>query len=208
MRHLAGLGPELDFLAITGLFGEGASTRAKVSRCMKSGDIVGVVPGIYVTAVELRKRPVSLEILANKIFGPSYVSFEYVLSRAGLIPEGVRAVTSATTKRNRDFDTPLGRFAYRHLPTSVYSFGWTCEELDDVAGYLIARPEKALLDWLYRSGSVRSVKALESRLFDDLRLDPKLFCDLDLKRLADYARGMPGDSFQVHFPKFIGRHDA
>ena len=112
-RQVAGLGPELDFLALSGLAGDAGNIRDRASRWMKSGDLIGIVPGIYVTAPELRKRPVSLEILANKIFGPSYVSFEYVLSRAGLIPEGVRAVTSATPKRNRDFDTPLGRFSYR-----------------------------------------------------------------------------------------------
>ncbi len=63
------------------------------------------------------------------IHGPSYVSFEYVLSRAGLIPETVKALTSASPKRNRDFDTPLGRFSYRHLPLEAYTFGWTRREI-------------------------------------------------------------------------------
>jgi hypothetical protein len=175
---------------------------------MKSGQIVGVVPGIYVTAQEFRKRPVSLEILANKIFGPSYVSFEYVLSRAGLIPEGLRAITSATPKRNRDFDTPLGRFSYRHLPLAAYCFGWTREELADGAGYLVALPEKALLDWLYRAGSLRSVSALEERLLEDLRLDWDLFRDLDQARLAGYAARMPGATFRVHFTRLLGRQHA
>jgi hypothetical protein len=113
---------------------------------MRSGELQGVVKGIYVTAPELRKRPLSLEILANKIYGPSYVSFEYILSQAGLIPEAVRTITSATPKRNRNFDTPLGRFSYRHLPLAVYSFGWTRGEHSDGSGWLEAQPEKALLD--------------------------------------------------------------
>ncbi|MEI6875156.1 MAG: nucleotidyltransferase family protein [Spirochaetota bacterium] len=204
-RQLAGLGPELDFLALAQVAGEEGDLRGRVSRWMRSGDLVGVVKGIYVTAPELRKRPVSLEILANMIFGPSYVSFEYVLSRAGLIPEAVRTLTSATPKRNRDFDTPLGRFSYRHLPPSAYSFGWTHRELEDGSSWLEALPEKALLDWLYRAGSLRSVSALEERLFEDLRLDPELFRALDRQRLSDYAARMHGATFGIHFMKLLGR---
>jgi predicted transcriptional regulator of viral defense system len=203
IRQLAELGPELDFLALAGLAGERGNVRDRVSRWMKSGELVGVVPGIYVTAQEFRKRPVSLEILANKIFGPSYVSFEYVLSRAGLIPEGVRTVTSATPKRNRDFDTPLGRFSYRHLPAAAYSFGWTREELGDGSGFLIATPEKALLDLLYRSGRARSIKVLEERLFEDLRIDIDAFRGLERGRLSEYASRMPGYSFRVLFAKLL-----
>jgi len=208
IRQIAELGPELDFLSLAGVIGETGNVRDRVSRLMKSGEIIGLVPGIYITAPELRKRPISLEILANKIFGPSYVSFEYILARAGLIPESVRVVTSATPKRNRDFDTPLGRFSYRHMPPTAYSFGWTREELPDGAGYLVARPEKALLDWLYRAGSLRSTSALEKRLFEDLRLDQDLFQDLDQVRLAEYCARMPGATFGVHFAKLLGRNHA
>jgi hypothetical protein len=208
IRRWVQIGPELDFLALAGLAGEEGNLRDRVSRWMKAGDLIGIVKGIYVTAQDLRKRPVSLEILANKIFGPSYVSFEYVLARAGLIPEEVKVITSATSKRNRNFDTPLGRFSYRHLPQSFFSFGWTREELGDGSGFLIAQPEKALLDWLYRSGSVRSFKALEARLFEDLRLDPELFRKLDQKRFVEYASRMPGANFGPHFVKLLGSGHA
>lgn len=203
LRHIAELSPEIDFLAISDITGEQGNVRNKISRLMKSGEIQGVVPGIYVLAPEFRKRPISMEILANKIFGPSYVSFEYVLSRAGLIPEAVYGITSATPKRNRDFDTRLGRFSYRHLPLEAYSFGWTREALTDGSGFLIATPEKALLDLFYRSGSVRSMKALEDRLFEDFRIDPSTFNLLDKKRLMAYALRMPGETFSNHFAKLL-----
>jgi len=144
----------------------------------------GVVKGIYVTAPELRKRPLSLEILANKIYGPSYVSFEYVLSRAGLIPEAVRTITSATPKRNRNFDMPLGCFSYRHLPLAAYSFGWTQREHSDGSGWL------------------------EARLFEDLRLDQDLFHGLDWQRLLEYTLRMPGATFQLHLVKLLRRLNA
>jgi hypothetical protein len=203
IRQLSGLGPELDFLAAAAIGGDKVNIRDKISRWLKSGDIIGVVKGLYVTAPELRKRPVSMEILSNMIYGPSYVSFEYILSRSGLIPEAVTTVTAATPKRNRNFDTPLGRFSYRHLPLEAYSFGWTRRELPDGSGWLEALPEKAILDWLYRAGSLRSIHALEERLFEDLRLDPELFGELDHSRLAEYATRMPGATFRLHFNKLL-----
>ena len=208
IRQLAELPSELDFLSVASAAGGQGNVRDKVSRWIKAGLIIGVVPGIYVLAQEFRKRPVSMEILANKIFGPSYVSFEYVLARAGLIPEATSGVTSATPKRNRYFDTNLGRFNYTYLPPAVYRFGWTREELADGSGFLIATPEKALLDWLYHTGSVRSVKALEARLFEDLRMEPEDFRGLDRERLSEYALRMPGDTFHAHFLKLLGRFHA
>ena len=205
IRQLAELPSELDFLLVASVAGEQGNVRDKVSRLIKAGHIERVAPGIYILAPEFRKRPVSMEILANKIFGPSYVSFEYALARAGLIPEAVIRVTSATPKRNREVDTQLGRFSYQHLPPAAYCFGWTREELADGSGFLIATPEKALIDWLYRSGSVRSMKTLEQRLFEDLRMEPDDLRRLDRERLYEYALRMPGDTFHVHFLKLLGR---
>lgn len=205
IRQIVSLGPELDFLALAFAGGETGNVRDRVSRWMRSGLVVGVVPGIYVTAQEFRKRPVCLELLANMIYGPSYVSFEYVLSRSGLIPEAVTVLTSATVKRNRDVDTPLGRFSYRYMPREAYSFGILRQELPDGAGYLVARPEKALLDLVYRSGALRSVRALEARLYEDLRIDPELMRELDRELLMSYSGRMPGATFRVQFKELLRR---
>lgn len=203
LRQISDLPPELDILSLKAAIGENGNIRDRISRLIKSGDLIGVVPGIYGLAKELRKRPLSAEILANMIYGPSYISFEYALSRAGLIPEGVRGITSATPRRNRDFNSPLGPFSYRTLPLPVYSFGWIRESLNDGSGYLIARPEKALLDTLYRSGAVRSVRALYSLLFDDLRIDPAAFQSLDMTVFAAYAARVPGATFSKFIPKLL-----
>ena len=55
-RQLAGFGPELDFLALAQVAGEEGDLRGRVSRWMRSGELVGVVKGIYVAAAEFRKR--------------------------------------------------------------------------------------------------------------------------------------------------------
>ncbi|MBF5059620.1 hypothetical protein [Candidatus Neptunochlamydia vexilliferae] len=70
----------------------------------------------------------SLEILANKIYGPSYVSLEYALAYYGMIPEHVVEVTSVTSKRKRLYNTPVGRFSYTPIPLSLYGVGFTLLE--------------------------------------------------------------------------------
>ena len=54
-----------------------------------------------------RSELIQLEVLANLIYGPSYVSYEYALTYYGLIPERVFEVTSATTQKNKMFNTPF-----------------------------------------------------------------------------------------------------
>src|SRR5450830_1140149 len=72
---------------------------------------------------ELRAGPVSLPLVANVLFGPSYVSLDFALSWHALIPEGVVEVSSVTPRRTREFVTPVGRFSYTHLPLAVYGMG-------------------------------------------------------------------------------------
>ncbi len=203
--RIAELPPELDYLSLAALIKVGSNVRDRISRWMKQGHIIGIVPGLYVSKPELRRRPVSMEIMANRIYGPSYVSFEYVLSAAGLIPEAVPTLTSATVKRGRIVHTPIGSFLYHHLPLKAYTFGIVRHELADGSGFLMARPEKALLDTLYRSGAVRSRLALEHRLYDDLRIDQDHLRDLDRSLLAEYAQRMPGDIFRLYFTAVLRR---
>ena len=58
--------------------------------------------------------PISTEILANLIYGPSSISLDYALYYYGLIPEHVRVVTSITPQRNKIFNTPIGQFTSRN----------------------------------------------------------------------------------------------
>ena len=90
----------------------------------------------------------SREILANLVYGPSYLSLEYALAYHGLTPEAVQTATSVTTQKNQIFETPVGRFEYRHLPLRFYPDGIERIELGENRGFLIACPEKALFDTL------------------------------------------------------------
>ena len=51
----------------------------------------------------LRSDPPNELEIANRIYGPSYISLEYALAYYRLIPETVYTITSATTKITRKF---------------------------------------------------------------------------------------------------------
>jgi predicted transcriptional regulator of viral defense system len=98
-------------------------------------------------------------LLANQIFGPSYVSFDSALSYYGLIPERVYEITSATIRASKRFATPGGSFSFIRLPLPYYSFGIQSLEIVREQHILIASPEKALFDKIatIRGIHVRSV---------------------------------------------------
>ena len=105
------------------LLQEYAKPRDRITALLAAGNLIRVRKGLYVLGDKYRRGPIHREILANLIYGPSYVSLDYALSQYGLIPERVEDVTSITTGENKKFSTPLGVFTYQHLPLRRYSTG-------------------------------------------------------------------------------------
>ncbi|MCX7775759.1 MAG: type IV toxin-antitoxin system AbiEi family antitoxin domain-containing protein [Spirochaetaceae bacterium] len=156
---------------------EYGAPRARITRMLKSGALIQIKRGLYVN-----ERSVSRRVLASMLYGPSYISFDYALSRAGLIPEQVEVVTSACFRKDRNklFRTPLGEFRYYYLPDQVYPYGIMREEENGLA-YLIATPEKALCDATYKVPRATSLRDIEHLLLDDWRME------LDELRTLEYA---------------------
>lgn len=168
--------PEFDYSILKQALSGYLYPRDRVTRLLRSGEIVRVKKGLYV-ATDPRDW-YSKEVLANLIYGPSYVSLEYALRFHGLIPEAVETVTSVTTQRRKRYDTPLGRFEYEHRAGYMYSFGVEYASVDHRRGYLIASPEKALIDTLdIRTPGLRP-EEIERHLFENIRID-----EADLSRL-------------------------
>lgn len=101
-----------------------------------------------------------LHLTANRIYHPSYISFESALAYHRLIPEGVYMVTSASSLKTRSFDTPFGKFDYRHLKPELM-FGYELVEIRDQR-YKMASPEKTLLDFLYLNPGHQTGESLEA----------------------------------------------
>lgn len=166
-------GVPLSHGTLLSILGEYRSPNDKIARMVDDGLLKPIKKGSYVVSPEISGIPISLPLVANLLYGPSYVSMDYALHHYGIIPELVVEVTSMTTRRGKMFDLPLGRFSYTHSPLELYAIGIDRVENVDHTGYLMASPEKALCDKLLftRNLNVRTVRGMRELLFDDLRVD-------------------------------------
>lgn len=130
-----------DFRAVFGTSPQ--KTKYFLETQVKSGLLVRFKKGLYGLKTDLPNE----EYLANRLYTPSYISFEYALSHYGIIVESVYHVTSATTKPTRLYKTPQMAYFYYTIKKEAYT-GYFLEESQKEA-YLIAEPEKALADYLY-----------------------------------------------------------
>lgn len=176
-----------------------ARPRDKISDLLKKGIIIRVKKGLYIFGEEFRKRPYSQEILANLMYGPSYISLEYALQYHGLIPERVEAVTSVTTGRSRRFASPVGLFTYRNIPLSAFRIGMDRIEIGEGRAFLIAVPEKALADKIYtdRGPGIRTQKMMSAYLEYDLRVDTADLIKLKPETLDSIAQRYRSKKIQL-----------
>ena len=117
----------------------------QLTRWVKSGYLLKLKNGIYAFNKDYEK--IKGEEVASALYQPSYLSLESALAAYGFIPEMVYAYVSVTAKINRTFDNKFGHFIYRHVKSELF---WGYREVKtDTGRYLIAEPEKALLDYLY-----------------------------------------------------------
>ena len=147
----------------------------KIKREVEVGKYIRLKKELYEDDIE-----VAGYLLAGYMESPSYLSFEYALSKYGLIPEKVNVYTSATTqkKHNKLITNIFGNYHYSDVPLEVWNKGINILEENNYA-YMIATPEKALCDLLYKKNPVYSIKQLKELLFEDLRIDEIAFNDLN-----------------------------
>ena len=161
-----------------------ASPADKLARMVQRGIYIPIVKGLYETETSTPGY-----LLAGSIYGPSYLSFEFALAFYGMIPEAVYTFTSATfeKKRKKKYKTSFGTFTYRDIPSSVYSYGLEIKKEGNYS-YILASPEKALCDQLYKAKPVSNYRELQNLLFEDLRIEEHEFRKLnadDVEILAE-----------------------
>ncbi len=174
----------LTFDSLALQFKDYTDVKGKIRREVQSGRLTQITRGLYETDARADGK-----YLAGAIYGPSYLSFDYVLSMCSLIPEAIfRTYTSATFRKSKakQYDNAFGVFTYRDVPAAVYHFGVEIRE-ENGYSYQIATPEKALCDKLYTISPVGSIKAMRALLFDDLRVDESDFWQLNLEDIKQLA---------------------
>ena len=95
----------------------------------------------------LKTNPPPEEEIANRLYRPSYLSFEYALAVYNILPEMPYSVVSATTKPTRTFAVEKRTFTYLTIKRSAFA-GYAPTQRSGRT-VLIADPEKALVDYLY-----------------------------------------------------------
>ena len=170
-----------DHSVLRTLFSEYKFPKNKITSLENEGKLIRLKKGMYVVSPNVSGELLSVELIANHLYGPSYVSMESALRYYGLIPEKVFTVRSATTNRSKKFENSIASFQYTSVNKEYYSIGIVQKKVNDKYTFLIASPEKALCDMIVSTTRLnfQSVKAVETYLEDDLRLDMSAFAVMD-----------------------------
>ena len=149
----------------------------KISNMEKSGELIRLKKDLYVNG----RFPISKELIANHLYGVSYISLETALAYYGMIPERVYLVRSITTRRAKTFSTPLGNYEYKTVSADYFSIGLRQEIVENKYAFLIAQPAKVVCDMIVATPNLRlqSALAMQNYLIEDLRIDFDVFKTFD-----------------------------
>ena len=116
-----------------------SNLRHSIKRLKDAQSIISVTRGYY----RLAERSIDVEKFATQLYYPSYISFETVLSKHGVINQGTYTISLATTRHSKKVTVDGIDCVYSQLKQALF-FGFRL-----VDGVYLADVEKALLDELY-----------------------------------------------------------
>ena len=147
-----------------------------LKRAVAAGEVVRIHRSLYCLADRYLHQKLDLRILAQRIYGPSYISLESALSCHGWIPEAVYAVTSVSIDRSREYDTPVGHFSFTRVPQKTFYAEVQRVEVTNSGSFMLASPLKALADYVY----VHKCAWDGARpVIESLRVDENLLAGID-----------------------------
>ncbi len=179
--------------------------RNNLTRWTKKGLLVRLRQEWYAFP-EMLRRPDFSRYVACRFYRPSYISLHTALSIYGLIPEAVTGITSVSTLKTARFENGFGQFSYQSVKPELF-FGFKPVSLPVNAAvvnapeqvWMLAHPEKALLDLLYLYPFYDNEGDLEL-----LRLDEDFMTgELDIDRLGEYQLKMGSKALDVRVRKLL-----
>jgi len=114
--------------------------KAKLHYYVKNGDLHQIRRGLYSKDMNYNRFE-----LANKIFTPSYISFETVLFSAGVIFQRSEQIFVASYQ-TREVICDKVTYVFRTIHQSILT---NSKGIDTLPTYTIASPERAFLDIIY-----------------------------------------------------------
>lgn len=165
----------------------------KISELVKQELLIQVKRGLYIPGERLKLSPPVSFLLANHLYGPSYVSMDAALSFWGLIPERVYEISSVTPRAAKKYRTEAGRFSYTRLPLPYYSYGIRLVEVTTNQTVLMASPEKALCDKIITTSKIllRSMTQTRDLLTEDFRIEKSSLQKLDAGAISRWTKMAP-----------------
>lgn len=149
---------------LSALGGENSGTlRNQISDWTEKGLLVKLRNNLYVLNEHDRKWNPSRFFLAGQIYAPSYISTESALGFYDLIPERVTDITCISAKKTALFTNDFGSFVYQHVKAEEFG-GFLSREDENRLPFLMATPEKALIDYLYLN--VKKFDTGDSNVFE------------------------------------------
>ncbi len=124
-----------------------AFDKNSLTRWCQNGYLVKVRNGLYLFPEFLENSEFQY-FIANSIYPDSYVSLHSALTYHGYLPNPLSPqLSSITIHKTKEFRNILGNFDYRKVKSELF-FGY--EEIGEKPfSFLMATPEKALLDLFY-----------------------------------------------------------
>ena len=153
----------------------------KAQALEQNQEIIRLKRGMYIANPQCNNNILVTELIANHIYGPSYVSMESALRFYGLIPEMVFNSISLTTGTARTYHNDVGTIRYIHCNKQYFSIGLTYAQCEGTS-FIIATPEKALCDKIIFTPNLnlRYRSEIATFLEEDLRFDTDELANFNL----------------------------
>ena len=155
---------------VIGVYNEGTLLNI-IRKFIKIGIITKLERGRYI----LKDSNVNDFTLANFIYFQSYISFESALNYYGILSQFPYVISSATSKKTKEKTLGVKTFQYFHIKKDLF---WGYEKKNE---FIIAFPEKAVLDQLY----------LSSKGLLSINLDEYDFTGIIWQKIADFFERYP-----------------
>lgn len=174
--------------------------RTNISRWVKRGYLSRLRQDWYAFS-DMVSLPDAARYVASTIYSPSYISLHAALAYFGIIPEAVTKITSITTKRTASYSNVFGEFSYQTVKPELF-FGYTQMSMPAGGSYLMALPEKAMVDLLYLYPQYGTKEALLDLRFDEDWMKE----ELNIERLLDFALRCDSKSLQKRVDLLINTY--
>ena len=155
--------------------------RGNFVQWQQAGYIVSLRQGWYAFADYLQ-QPDYARYFAGKMCAPSYISLHTALSFYGIIPEAVVEITSVTTQKTCRYENAFGQFSYQTIRPKLF-WGFEPKTMRDGKQYMMATPEKAIIDLLYLYPQYSTLDEMRELRFDEDWMRE----ELNKERLMEYA---------------------